>query len=44
MLFASGGSGLGNILRSRDLKRALAVFDHARTRLSEIKNNAKAPA
>ena len=42
MLFVSAGREFGNVLRYRDPKRALAVFDHARFRLSEVKDNAMA--
>jgi tetratricopeptide (TPR) repeat protein len=42
ILFAQDGRELGNILRHGNPVRALAVFDHALSRLREIKNNVKA--
>jgi tetratricopeptide (TPR) repeat protein len=42
MLFFTEGREFGNVLRHRDPKRALAVYDHSQFRLSEIKNNDKA--
>jgi tetratricopeptide (TPR) repeat protein len=42
MLFVNGGGALGNVLRDRDPKRALAVYDLSLRRLGEIKSNIKA--
>jgi len=42
ILFVEDGRELGNMLRDRNPEVALAVFDHARLRVGEIKNNAKA--
>lgn len=41
-LFASAGRELGDILRRRDPRRALAIYDRALVRLGEVKDNAKA--
>jgi tetratricopeptide (TPR) repeat protein len=41
-LVASASRELGEVLRNRDARRALAVYDHALLRLGEIINNAKA--
>ncbi len=40
--FASAGRELGDVLQDQDPQRALAVYDHAILRLSEVKENAKA--
>jgi serine/threonine protein kinase/tetratricopeptide (TPR) repeat protein len=39
ILLASAGRELGDLLRHRDPGQALAAYDHARLRLSEVKNN-----
>jgi serine/threonine protein kinase/tetratricopeptide (TPR) repeat protein len=42
LLFASAARELGHLLRQSDPARALAVYDHARRRLGEVKDNARA--
>ncbi|MGH9661363.1 MAG: protein kinase domain-containing protein, partial [Bryobacteraceae bacterium] len=42
ILFDQCARELGAILREREPQRALAVYDHARRRLSEIRDNARA--
>jgi tetratricopeptide (TPR) repeat protein len=42
ILFVQDGRELGNMLRHRNPAAALAVFDHARRRVSGIKDNARA--
>jgi tetratricopeptide (TPR) repeat protein len=42
VLFVQDGRELGKMLRHRNPEAALAVFDHARLRVSEVKDNARA--
>jgi tetratricopeptide (TPR) repeat protein len=42
LMFASVGRELGDVLRLRDPKSALAVYDHALLRLREVKDNTEA--
>jgi tetratricopeptide (TPR) repeat protein len=42
MLFATLGRCYGDILRQRDPKAAMAIYDHSLVRLREVQNNAEA--